>query len=72
MIGGVQYGEQFSINQAGALVITDNEAAVVRGLLDQNLTEEVWSDLSASNPDLATRLSLGKDSCRPNRCIDGI
>ncbi len=59
---GVQYGEnQFSINQAGALVITDNnKAAVVRGLLDQNLTEEVWSDLSASNPDLATRLSWAK------------
>lgn len=59
---GVQYGEnQFSINQSGALVITDkNKAAVVRGLLDQDLTEEVWTDLSKSNPDLATRLSWAK------------
>lgn len=59
---GVQYGEnQFTINQAGALVITDeNKAAVVRGLLDQDLTEEVWTDISKSNPDLATRLSWAK------------
>lgn len=59
---GVQYGEnQFSINQAGALVITDeNKAAVVRGLLAQDLGEEVWNDLSANNPDLATRLSWAK------------
>jgi len=59
---GVQYGEHhFSINQAGALVITDaNRAAVVRGLLEQNLTEEVWNDLSQSNPDLVTRLSWAK------------
>lgn len=59
---GVQYGEHhFSINQAGALVITDaNKAAVVRGLLEQNLTEEVWNDLSLSNPDLVTRLSWAK------------
>lgn len=59
---GVQYGEnQFTINQAGALVITDaNKAAVVRGLLDQDLAEEVWNGLSESNPDLATRLSWAK------------
>lgn len=59
---GVQYGtHQFSINEAGALVITDaNRAAVVRGLLEQNLTEEVWNDLSQSNPDLVTRLSWAK------------
>ncbi len=59
---GVQYGEnQFSINQAGALVITDaNKAAVVQGLLDQELAEDVWNDLSESNPDLATRLSWAK------------
>lgn len=59
---GVQYGQhQFSINEAGALVITDaNKAAIVRGLLEQNLTEEVWNDLSQSNPDLVTRLSWAK------------
>lgn len=59
---GVQYGQhQFSINEAGTLVITDtNKAAVVRGLLEQNLTEEVWNDLSQSNPDLVTRLSWAK------------
>ncbi|MCA9346926.1 DUF4263 domain-containing protein [Candidatus Saccharibacteria bacterium] len=59
---GVHYGQhQFSINEAGALVITDsNKAAVVRGLLEQNLTEEVWNDLSQSNPDLVTRLSWAK------------
>jgi hypothetical protein len=33
---------------------------VVRGLLEQNLAEEVWSELSVSNPDLATRLSWAK------------
>ena len=59
---GVQYGEhQFSINAAGALVITDeNKAAVVRGLLDQNLSEEFWAQLAENNPNLATRLSWAK------------
>lgn len=59
---GVQYGEhQFSINEGGALVITDaNKAAVVRGLLEQDLGEELWEKLAASNPDLATRLSWAK------------
>lgn len=59
---GVQYGQhQFSINEAGALVITDaNKVAVVNGLLERNLTEEVWSDLSQNNPDLTTRLSWAK------------
>jgi len=59
---GVRYGEnQFSINQAGALMVTDsNKSAVIRGLLEQDLGEEVWHDLSETNPDLATRLSWAK------------
>lgn len=59
---GVQYGEhQFSINDAGALVITDaNKASVVRGLLEQELGEEFWEQLAQNNPSLATKLSWAK------------
>lgn len=59
---GVQYGEhKFSINAAGALVITDeNKAAVVRGLLEQGTGEDFWGQLAESNPNLATRLSWAK------------
>ncbi len=56
---GVQYGEhQFSINAAGALVVTDeNKAAVIRGLLDQDLSEDVWAQIAETNPSLASRLA---------------
>lgn len=56
---GVQYGErQFSVSDASALVITDrNKAAVIRSLLEQNLTEDVWAEITRSNPDLATRFA---------------
>ncbi len=59
---GVQYGEhQFSINTAGALVITDeNKAAVIRGLLDQDLSEDVWLQIAETNPSLASRLAAAR------------
>lgn len=59
---GIQYGEhQFSINAAGALVVTDeNKAAVLRGLLDQDLSEDVWAQIAETNPSLASRLANAK------------
>lgn len=56
---GINYGEHdFAITDARALVITDqNKAEIIRKLLEENLGEEVWSQLAASNPDIATRLA---------------
>lgn len=56
---GVLYGEHtFTITDANALVITDeNKAAIIGKLLDDNLGEEVWAQLAESNPDIATRLA---------------
>lgn len=59
---GVHYGEHnFAITDARALVITDqNKAEIIRKLLDDNLGEEVWTQLAASNPDIATRLATAQ------------
>lgn len=56
---GINYGEHnFAITDARELVITDqNKAGIIRKLLEENLGEEVWTQLSASNPDIATRLA---------------
>ena len=56
---GIRYGEQsFTITNADALVITDeNKAAIIRKLLDDNLGEEIWTQLAENNPDIATRLA---------------
>jgi len=56
---GIHYGERsFTIADASALVIKDeNKAAIIQKLLDNNLGEEVWNQLVASDPDIATRLA---------------
>ena len=56
---GVRYGEHsFAITDANALIITDeNKTEIIRKLLDDNLGEDVWNQLVASNPDIATRLA---------------
>jgi hypothetical protein len=56
---GILNGEnRFTITDANALVITDeNKANIIRKLLDDNLGEEIWSQLAKNNPDIATRLA---------------
>ncbi len=59
---GVQYGiNQFTINPSGALVITDeNKASIIRGLIEHDLGEEVWEQISTGNPNLASRLAAAQ------------
>jgi len=59
---GVQYGlNQFTISPSGALVITDeNKASIVRGLIEHDLGEEVWKQISTGNPNLASRLATAQ------------
>ena len=59
---GVQYGvNQFTISPSGALVITDeNKASIVRGLIEHDLGEEVWQQISTGNPNLASRLATAQ------------
>jgi hypothetical protein len=43
------------------IVVNDqNKAAIIQALLDQQLTEEFWEALSATDPDLASRLAAGR------------
>jgi hypothetical protein len=59
---GIRYGEHnFAIADANELVVTDhNKTTIIRKLLDENLGEDVWEQLSRSNPDLATKLANAK------------
>jgi hypothetical protein len=56
---GIHNGERsFTIADANALVIKDeNKAVLIRKLLDDNLGEEIWNQLVANSPDIATRLA---------------
>jgi len=43
------------------VVVSDqNKAAIIQALLDQQLTEECWEALGATDPDLALRLAAGR------------
>jgi hypothetical protein len=43
------------------VVVNDqNKAAIIQALLDQQLTEEFWEALGATDPDLALRLAAGR------------
>lgn len=59
---GVQYGvNQFTVSPSGALVITDeNKASIIRGLIEHDLGEEVWAQISTGNPNLASRLAAAR------------
>lgn len=59
---GIQYGEhEYKIADASTMVITDqNKATIIQKLLDADLGEEVWSQLTQTQPDLATKLANSK------------
>jgi hypothetical protein len=59
---GIRYGEHnFAIADANALIVTEqNKATIIRKLLDKNLGEDLWAQLSRSDPRLATRLASAK------------
>lgn len=56
---GVPYGKkEFSIADSSSLIIDDkNKADIIKKLLEADYGEEVWAELSKSNPDIATRLA---------------
>lgn len=55
---GIRYGtHDFTIADASTLVINNkNKATIIRKLLEADLGEEVWNQLTQNNPDIATRL----------------
>ncbi|MGH4010814.1 MAG: hypothetical protein ACRDTH_22090 [Pseudonocardiaceae bacterium] len=60
---GVALGDQKYVvaKEGKALVIDDrNRARVIRTLLDQGYSEDLWRDLAQNNPNLATRLALAQ------------
>lgn len=59
---GIQYGvHDFALVNVDSLVINDqNKASVIRHLLDANYGEDVWRQLSQSDPNIATRLANSK------------
>lgn len=59
---GIQFGtHRYKVTDADDLVITDqNKAMFINRLLENNLGEEIWSQLVQDNPDVATRLANSK------------
>lgn len=56
---GIRSGiRHYIITDPDALIITDqNKAAIIQKLLDADLSEEIWAQLAASNPDVAEKLA---------------
>jgi hypothetical protein len=60
---GIAHGDHdFVVAERDEVVVVNdqNKAAVIQALLDQQLTEEFWEALSATDPDLALRLAAGR------------
>lgn len=57
---GVELGEtKFVVGHANEMIRVDSQRAeLVRKLVEQDHSEEVWTQLVETNPDLATRLSV--------------
>jgi hypothetical protein len=69
---GVAAGDQRYIvaREGEALLIDDqNKAKVIRGILAQGYSEELWQSLAQSNPDLATRLAVGQIQLERQRAL---
>lgn len=59
---GVEFGEQeYDVTPKGKAIIIDdqNKRSVIRQLIENDHSEEVWDALKQKHPDLATRLSMG-------------
>jgi Domain of unknown function (DUF4263) len=60
---GVVHGDhEFVVAEKDEVVVVSdqNKAAIIQALLDQQLSEEFWEALSATDPDLALRLAAGR------------
>jgi hypothetical protein len=60
---GIGYGDRnYVVAEEDEVVLVNdrNKAAVIKALLDQQLSEEFWQALSASDPDVASRLAAGR------------
>lgn len=59
---GIRYGHQhYAVVDSSQIVITDsNKVEYIRKLLEAGYGEDVWENLIASNPSLATKLSHAK------------
>jgi len=59
---GVHWGErEYSINEISNLVITDqNKVPIIRKLLENNLSDDIWKELVQTNPDIASKLANSK------------
>jgi hypothetical protein len=60
---GIVHGDHdFVVAEKDEVVVVNdqNKAAIIQALLDQQLTEEFWEALSATDPDLALRLAAGR------------
>jgi hypothetical protein len=60
---GIAYGDHNFVvaEQDEVILVNDqNKAAVIKALLDQQLSEEFWDALSTTDPDLASRLAAGR------------
>ena len=60
--GVVSGDHDFVVAEKDQVVVVNdqNKAATIQALLDQQLTEEFWEALSATDPDLALRLAAGR------------
>jgi hypothetical protein len=59
---GIRYGRhKYVTGEAGQVIVTDeNKARIITQLLEQGLSEEVWNELAAANPSLASKLASSK------------
>ncbi|QQR80996.1 MAG: hypothetical protein IPJ69_02300 [Deltaproteobacteria bacterium] len=59
---GVPRGDnELVVASADDVIVTDkNKALIIKKLISQNLSEELWQQLIDSDPDLATKLSLSR------------
>lgn len=69
---GVVHGDHdFVVAEKDEVIIVNdqNKAAIIQALLDQQLTEEFWEALSATDPELALRLAAGRIQCDREQTI---
>ena len=59
---GVQFGtKEFTVSKADEIIqVSKDRKLFIDRLLSENFGEEIWEELTSSDPDLATRLSLAR------------
>lgn len=69
---GVQYGiKEFTVAKADEIIrVSKDRKTIIERLLAENYGEEVWEELIASNPDLATRLALARVQTSRSKALE--